>query len=257
MADVAVAMLNNATVSFKKPFPPTTSDVAFWQDYDLTLIPFEKCTFLTLKEQGEKAFLVYAFAHTWPSAKERGPQKGFIKANFIHQREGWKLLACGLQMNSSLTAKYEAGDRAFLDDPALSQFAETPPLPPLATPADYLAQIQWYTPKGKLIVTVNGIPNELSAMSGFQLILGGLKKGENKIRLHYNPDAKPEPGVAQGPSGDLPKVRIHVFAGDKLKRDNDRQWLVHHWKTDGDNREETIPLDDDTLAKLPKPEMEY
>lgn len=257
MADVAFATLHNMAVSFKKPFPPTSSEDAFWQEYNLTAVPFEKFKFLSLKEKGEKSFLVYSFAYAWPSTKERKTQKGFIKADFILQKDGWKLLGCGMDINASLTAKYEAGDQSFLDDPQLSQFEETPSIPPLATPADYIAQIQWYKPKGKLIVTVNGIPTELTSMSGLQLVIGGLKKGENKIRLHYDPNAKQDPLAAQGPSDDLPKVRIHVFTGDKMNDDTDRQLLVYHWKTDRDNREETIRLDDETLAELPKPEREY
>ena len=257
MADVAVAMMHNMAVSFKKPFPPTSAQDSVWEFYSIQAsIPFEKLTFLTLNNQEEKAFLVYAFTYAWPTHPDK-TEKGFVKANFIHQKDGWKVLNVGLYESDSLTAKYEAGDRSFLDDPRLSRFEETPPMPPLATPADYLAQIQWYTPKGKLVVTVNGIPQEITAMTGFQMIRGGLKKGGNKIQLQYDPDAKPEPGTAQGPSSDLPKVRIHVFTGEKLKPENDRQFLVHHWKTEGDNREETLRIDDEMLAQLPKPELEY
>ncbi len=257
MASVAFATMHNMAVSFKQHFPPASASDPFWEAYaHNSPIPFEKLTFLSIKEKDGKAFLLYAYAYAWPSRPDK-TQKGFLKADFIRQKDAWKLLGAGLQVNDSLTAKYEAGDRSFLDDPQLAQFADTPAMPPEATPADYIGQIQWYNPKGKLVVTVNGIPNELTSMSGFQIIVGGLKKGENKILFHYDPDAKTAGQIAHGPESDLPKVRLHVFTGEKLTRDADRQLLLYHWSADTADHEETVRLDDQTLAGLPKPEMDY
>lgn len=253
MADAFLATIRNKMVSLKKPFPPATAeDLSAWDEVTIaSFFSFEKLMFVALKENGPRAILTYQYPGMMKSSE--GTQAGFVTADFIHQKEGWKLFKVGGVANNSLNGKFNAGDLSFLNDPQFTPAAEIPAMPPTATLADYIAQCQWYIPTGKFVVTVNGIPHEMDAMSGFHLILGGLKKGENRIKIHYDPHVMVSANIGYGE----PKLRIKVFTGNDLRRDTDRELLVYKWKPDAGDFEETIQMNDEILTKLPKPEMNY
>jgi hypothetical protein len=253
MSEAALVELSNVLASRKKEFPPVSGkELSVWDGAMYKFYSFEKLRFVALKERGPRAILTYQYPEMGGS--DGAKIDGFLMFDFVREKEGWKLFRPSAVINEKLNGKFTSGDLSFLDDPDFTpEKAEIPALPPTATRADYIAQCQWYIPTGKLFVTVNGVSQEIDAMSGFKLILGGLKKGENKIKIQYDP--KPKPDANRG--GGEAKVRIKVFSGDKLNADSEHELLVHKWPEGANDFEKTFNINDDIVSQLPKPNLNY
>ena len=112
-------------------------------------------------------------------------------------------------------------------------------MPALLPEADYVAYLHYTTLGFEAKVTVNGVLHECSNTSGGTIVLGGLRKGINVVKLQY----EQKPGAsALSASG----VQIRVKASDKTQR----QFFSFKWENGKGEHEERLDLDDNKMREL-------
>ena len=242
LADSTVAEMRNEALSSKRPFPTPLRKPTRKQHPSKAA--FENLTFVALRQNGPRAILVYSNPVLRASAD--GQASEFLLADFVRQDGGWKLLRQTHKQDEKAAARFKAGDLKVWNQPEFNPPAEIPPVPPPVTAPDYVAYFDYFVLAQKVTLTVNGIPHLCEGDSGTRLVLGGLRKGENKIRVEY----KSTPGrLAVGDN----KIRINVVT----KNVRLTQAFLFKWRDDAGRHESTLTIDDDFLRTLPKAEVFY
>jgi len=115
----------------------------------------------------------------------------FVVLRFIREFGVWKfdnLRVVKFGDDAELLAKVRNRDRTYLEAPEFQPAAAPPPVPGAVSAPDYIAEL-WVTAAGyETTITVNGQHHTAIANdSGRELILGGLVRGVNRIKVAVKP----------------------------------------------------------------------
>ena len=138
--------------------------------------------------------------------------------HFIREEGAWKfdnLRVVKLGNDGEILLQIRNQDFSFLKGEEFLPERQLPPLPPQVSQPDYIAEI-WITSLGyEAEVSVNGVlSGKISDSSGKDLVIGGIRKGENSIQIK----AKRIPEATQV----TPRFEVAIYAaagpGEKANR---------------------------------------
>jgi len=170
----------NRIVSQKLPFPQALFDDPVEAPSLSGLIA------LGVLSTGETATSTY-FGKANFGEGETAVANNLIVLHFIREEGVWKfdnLRVVKLGNDGEILLQIRNQDFSFLRGKEFLPEPELPPLPPQVSQPDYIAEI-WLTSLGyETEVSVNGIlSGKISDNSGKDLLIGGLRKGENSITI--------------------------------------------------------------------------
>jgi hypothetical protein len=194
------ADLHNATVSMLKPF-----DAKVIKEISEEPLALSSYRFVKLLENGDTAGLVYVRDET---KVEQGPDAEpgvvFLVCRFVREGGRWRSDAMGRVHARKFTRDEKETD--YVPHKGASELAidglvhQAPPLCPMP---DYRAQISQMCYGYRVKMTVNGVEQHLSDGGGGEgLLLGGLRAGENRVRI----EALPQEGAR------LKRLEVEVTA---------------------------------------------
>ena len=143
--------------------------------------------------RGDTASSVYFGKADFGLGEPSEIRDNFVVLRFLREFGVWKfdnLRVVKFGDDSEMIAKIRNQDRSYLDAPEFQPDAKPPKLMGQVNAPDFIAEI-WVTAAGyEATVTVNGQhETQISNDSGRELVLGGLVKGLNRIKVEVKPAA--------------------------------------------------------------------
>ena len=209
--------LRNQVVSQGLPWPRAVLELA------LKPPSFGGLKAVDASEQGDTARLTYYGKIDFGIPGEAAPENVLV-VWFLKEGTDWKyntIQYANLNNDPELKAKIAAGDRAFLQQPEFKLTGTYPTVPkPCETPY-HVARLQVLATGCKATVTVNGTNEEtFDQAAANRIIIGGLRKGPNKVLIAAQPTAGTDPTKA------TLSIEILIPTGNPAKPENS----VFKWK---------------------------
>ncbi|MEM9281798.1 MAG: hypothetical protein AAGA96_08230 [Verrucomicrobiota bacterium] len=209
--------IRNRIVSQKLPFPE-----AFFAD-PLKPPSLDGMIALGVLSTGQTATSTYYGKANFGAEPGTTISDNLMVLHFLLEEGAWKFDRLRLVKtgnDAELLLQIRNSDFSFLNGIEFQPAQQLPPLPqPVNTP-DLLAEI-WVDSTGyEITVTVNGIPNgTFSNIKTAELLIGGLRNGENRIQLQI----KPLEAIVEG----SPRVEVAIYAASGAEEQADR---VFHYQ---------------------------
>ena len=196
----------NAVVSQKKSFPKAVFAVPMRPPAVTALKP------LALNVKGPTATAIY-FGKVDFGVGGQVPD-GLLLLNYLKEGNTWKFYTLTLmnQLPANVRAQARAGNTKFLNDAEFRPSGVAPRLQKACPKPDYVSDIHIISLGFDTEVIVNGISYHGVANDyGTELVIGGLKKGANKIQVKSRRLGKSVSGEHRL------KVTAHVKTGNRAK----------------------------------------
>lgn len=179
--------VRNEIVSQRVPFPAALFEGG------LRAPDLRALTFLDAFSRGETASAVYFGKADFGLGDPTEVRENFVVLRFVKEFGIWKfdnLRVVKFGEDSELLAKVSNNDRTFLAAPEFQPDPAPPAVAGTVRPPDYVSEI-WITAAGyEAVITVNGQHrSSISNDSGRELVIGGLNKGVNRIKVEVKPAA--------------------------------------------------------------------
>jgi len=210
--------IRNIIVSQKLPFPQT-----FFAD------PLESPTLagligLGVLSTGQTATSTYFGKANFDGAPDSGPIDNLIVLHFLKEDGTWKfdrLRVVKTGNDPELLLQIRNADFSFLQGEEFQPAPQLPPAPQPVNAPDFIAEA-WVDATGyEVNVVVNGIETgNFSNVKTAELIMGGIRRGNNQITITTKP-------LAEGVAGGVPKVEVAIYAA---KTPNEEAIRVFHYK---------------------------
>jgi hypothetical protein len=217
----------NLIVSQKQPFPEALFNFPLRAPETTTM------RFVKAEARGPTAHLVY-FGKVEMGIPEAGEvPDNLLVLKFISEAGRWKfdtLRLVNLANSPDVRATLKnGGSTAFLDEPEIKPTGTAPDVPKPCPPPDHIAALQVMSLGYSTNASVNGFALPVVADAAEQhIIIGGLKDGENALKL----EVKPTP-VAEGSARHL-QVNAIIYTTDPKRR----TIKVFTWKPPGETAPE-------------------
>ncbi|HUF61044.1 MAG TPA: hypothetical protein VMN36_03130 [Verrucomicrobiales bacterium] len=195
----------NLIVSQRQEFP------AALFNFPVQFPPLDSLRLLGARRKGDTATAVYFGRVDFGLGVEPVPESLLI-TRFVFERRAWRFdssTVMNVDNSPALKRSIESGDLAFLDDPPFAPSGVTPPVPAQCGLPDYVADVHIVALGYRAQVEINGISSHsVEDNVGTEVVIGGLKKGENRIELKLEK-------LAQSASPEqLLQISVHVKTGD-------------------------------------------
>lgn len=214
--------IRNRIVSQKLPFPKALFD-------DPIGAPSLGGLFaLGVLNTGETATSTYFGKANFGEAQGTAVADNMIVLHFLKEEGTWRfdtLRVVKMGADSEILLKIRNRDFSFLQSPEFQPAPQLPPVPqPVETP-DFVAEA-WIDSSGyELTLTVNGVKaGPFPNMKGAELLIGGLKKGQNRVTITTRALPEAQAAVrrvevalyaANDPSGQASRV-YHFLPGAEI-----------------------------------------
>ncbi|MDF1850200.1 MAG: hypothetical protein P1U85_05145 [Verrucomicrobiales bacterium] len=215
--------IRNRIVSQKLPFPQ-----ALFED-PIGAPPLGGLFALGVLSTGETATSTYFGKANFGEAPGAAITDNMIVLHFLKEEGSWRfdtLRVVKMGADSGILLQIRNRDYSFLQSAEFQPAPQLPPLPqPVETP-DFVAEA-WIDATGyELTLTVNGIKTgTFPNMKGAELLIGGLKKGQNQVTItsRHLPEAQAGAGrvevaiyAARDASGKASRVFHYLPGADVL-----------------------------------------
>jgi hypothetical protein len=133
-----------------------------------------------------------------PAAAATAPDS-FLVLRYAGEGDAWKfdnMRVIKFGGDSDLLLKMRRGDFSFLQDPEFQPTGTVPPVAEKVSTPDYLAEL-WVSAIGyEATVKINDQhESKVVNNTGKDLVIGGIKKGDNSISITVKPDPKADPAT--------------------------------------------------------------
>jgi hypothetical protein len=195
----------NLIVSQRQEFPKAIFN------FPVQFPPLDTLRLLGARRKGDTAAAVYFGRVDFGLGVNPVPESILI-TRFVFERRAWRYdssTVMNLETSPGLKRNSEKGDLAFLDDAPFAPSGVVPPVPDQCGLPDYVADVHIVALGHKAKVSINGISNHsVEDNVGTEVVIGGLKKGENRIELEMEELAR-----STSPQR-LLQISVHVKTGD-------------------------------------------
>ena len=196
------AMTRNLIVSQRLPWPRSL--------FEVPVIPPEttQLSLLDARQKGPTALIAYLGGVDFGVTDSKIPENVLV-VYFLKNAAGWGFDRIGfvnLNANPEIRDAIKKNDSSWLGNPPYALTGTVAPTPPFCPKPDYLGHVQVVSIGYKTEVSINGGTHMGSTKDtvATDVIIGGLKPGENKFRAKIEPTELPEDVE--------PHLEISVFA---------------------------------------------
>ncbi|CAN5310672.1 hypothetical protein BH23VER1_BH23VER1_34780 [soil metagenome] len=201
------AMTRNLIVSQRLPWPASL--------FQVPVIPPEtsQLTLIDARQKGPTALVAYLGGVDFGVTDSKLPENVLV-IYFLESEGRWRFDRIGfvnLNANPDVRAAIRKNDTSWLDSPRYALTGSVPPTPKPCPKPEYLGHVQVVSIGYKTDISINGGIHTGSTIDTIEtnVIIGGLKPGENKFRATIEPTEIPE---------DVdPYLEISVFATSDLE----------------------------------------
>ena len=208
--------LRNQIVSLGLPWPRAVFDLALKPPSSAGL------KLLDATAKGPVARLCFYGKIDFGIAGEAAPENALV-IWFINEGTSWKyntIQYANLNADPQLKQRASSGDLTFLNQPEFAFPTGAPVVPAPCDPPYHVSMLNVIAKGCRATVTVNGLEEAFDASTARRVVIGGLRKGPNKVRIN----ATPAPGIDPG------KMELSVEITTASGQPANPQTRVLQWK---------------------------
>lgn len=208
--------LRNQIVSLGLPWPRAVFDLALQPPSSSGL------KLLDATAKGSVARLCFYGKIDFGIAGEAAPENALV-IWFINEGTSWKydtIQYANLNADPELKQRAAKGDLTFLDQPEFAFPAGAPVVPIPCDPPYHVSMLNVIAKGCRATVAVNGVEEVFDSSTARRVVIGGLRKGPNKVRIN----ATPAPGI------DPEKMELSVEITTASGQPANPQTRVLQWK---------------------------